>query len=182
MHFIIFGYLRRCRKLPKGLKEWQAFNDLKKKIDDFNECCPLLELMANKAMKDRHWERLANVTGHTFEVESETFCLRNIMEAPLLPHKEDIEDICISAVKERDIEGKLKQVIADWSVQSLSFGQFKNRGELLLKGAETTEIVSLMEDSLMVLGSLMSNRLTDVIVCTVYAGSGVSNVHTIHIQ
>ena len=81
----------RCRKLPKALREWQAFNELKKKIDDFNECCPLLELMANKAMKDRHWERLAALTGHTFEVESENFLLRNIMEAPLLENKEDIE-------------------------------------------------------------------------------------------
>ena len=81
----------RCRKLPKALKEWQAFNELKKKIDDFNECCPLLELMANKAMKDRHWERIANVTRHKFDVESENFLLRNIMEAPLLENKEDIE-------------------------------------------------------------------------------------------
>ena len=81
----------RCRKLPKALREWQAFNELKKKIDDFNECCPLLELMANKAMKGRHWERLAALTGHTFEVESENFLLRNIMEAPLLENKEDIE-------------------------------------------------------------------------------------------
>lgn len=155
---VLYDYSLRCRKLPKGLKEWQAFNDLKKKIDDFNETCPLLELMANKAMKERHWERIANLTSHTFDIQSDNFQLRNIMEAPLLPHKDDIEDICISAVKEKDIEAKLKQVVAEWSVQSLGFATFKTRGELLLKGAETSEIVSLMEDSLMVLGSLMSNR------------------------
>lgn len=120
-------FQNRCRKLPKGLKEWQAFNDLRKKIDDFNETCPLLELMSNKAMKDRHWERISTVTGendtftctctllimcvgHSFDVQSESFQLRHIMEAPLLQNKDDIEDICISAVKEKDIEAKLKQV------------------------------------------------------------------------
>ena len=50
------------------------------------------------------------------------------------------------------------QVIADWSVKSFTFSTFKSRGELLLKGADTLEVVSLMEDSQMVLGSLMSNR------------------------
>ena len=47
--------------------------------------------MANKAMKQRHWDRIAGLTGHTFDMESETFSLRNIMEAPLLKSKEDIE-------------------------------------------------------------------------------------------
>ncbi|EDO35603.1 predicted protein [Nematostella vectensis] len=154
----LLDFQNRCRKLPRALKDWQAFLDLKKTIDDFNESCPLLELMANKAMKQRHWDRIANLTGHTFDIESDTFSLRNIMEAPLLKHKEDIEDVCIAAVKEKDIEAKMKMVIADWSTKDLTFANFKNRGELLLRGDNTSEIVSLMEDSLMVLGSLMSNR------------------------
>ena len=81
----------RCRKLPKALKEWQAYEDLRQTIDDFNETCPLLELMANKSMKLRHWESISKITGHTFDVESESFLLRNLMEAPLLKNKEDIE-------------------------------------------------------------------------------------------
>lgn len=38
----------------------------------------------------------AKVTGHTFEVETDTFKLRNIMEAPLLKYKEEIEVRMIS--------------------------------------------------------------------------------------
>ena len=81
----------RCRKLPKALKEWQAYKDLRKTIDDFNETCPLLEQMANKAMELRHWERIARITGHAFDVDSDNFLLRNLLEAPLLKYKEDIE-------------------------------------------------------------------------------------------
>lgn len=48
-------------------------------------------MMTDKAMKQRHWNRIAETTGHQFDIESDTFCLRNIMEAPILQNKDDIE-------------------------------------------------------------------------------------------
>lgn len=67
--------------------------------------------MANKAMKQRHWDRIAGLTGHTFDMESETFSLRNIMEAPLLKHKEDIE---------------VGDCFVCWFVYSIKFTKFGN--------------------------------------------------------
>jgi hypothetical protein len=46
-----------------------------------------------------------------------------------------LQDICLSATKEKDIEAKLKSVINDWSTQVLNFSNFKTKGELLLKGS-----------------------------------------------
>ena len=148
----------RCRKLPKALKEWPAFYALKKTIDDFNDICPLLELMSNKAMKFRHWQKIQEVMAYKFDMEKVVFSLKDIMAGPITRHKEDIEDICISALKERDIEAKLKQVTCEWSNQEIEFQVFKNRGELLLRGDTTAETVGQAEDSLMILGSLLSNR------------------------
>ena len=46
----------------------------------------------------------AKVTGHTFEVETDTFKLRNIMEAPLLKYKEEIEVRMISRLDKKNIK------------------------------------------------------------------------------
>ncbi|KPJ08753.1 Dynein heavy chain 8, axonemal [Papilio machaon] len=130
----------RCRKLPRGMKDWPAFIDLKNKIDDFNQTCPLLELMADKSMKERHWKRLEDLMHCVLDVESPTFTLANVMEAPLLKYKEDVE------------------VVSDWAVVDLTFANFKNRGELLIKPQETLDIITMLEDTMMILNSLASNR------------------------
>jgi hypothetical protein len=67
-----------------------AFNALKKKIDDFHESLPLIEMMAHPAMEIRHWENLEKITNHTFNIEDE-FSLKSAIQAPLLKFKEEIE-------------------------------------------------------------------------------------------
>lgn len=91
--FIDFRCLHaeRCKRLPKALKDWQAYKDLQKKLEDFNATCPLMEMMANKAMVERHWNRIEALVGQKLDVKSERFLLRHLMEVPLLDNKEDIE-------------------------------------------------------------------------------------------
>ena len=91
-------------------------------------------------MKYRHWQRITKLTGYEFDLEKAGLSLKDIMEAPLLEHKEDIEDVCISAMKEKDIEAKLKGVVTEWSAQELEFLTFKNRGELMLRGGHNSRI------------------------------------------
>ena len=112
-------FQNRCRRLPKALKTWPAYQELKDKIDDFNETCPLLELMTNKSMKERHWEMIGDVTQHRFEINNEGFSLKHVLAAPLLKHKDHIEDICIGATKEKDIEAKMKQIVMDFAIITL---------------------------------------------------------------
>ena len=46
----------------------------------------------------------------------------------------------------------------EWAEQLLTFAEYKARGPVILKSAETAELVEKLEDSQMTLGSLASNR------------------------
>lgn len=154
----IMDYQLRCRSLPKGMQNWNAYIDLNRKIDDFNELCPLLELMTKDGMKDRHWKALEAMMSYELKVDDPKTTLGHVLGAPLLKYKDDVYDICLGADKETEIETKLKQVIMSWSSVDVQMAPFKNRGDLLLKGAEMMEIISLLEDSIMVMNSLDGNR------------------------
>jgi len=151
-------YTQKCRKLPKGLKEWPTYEELKNNIDDWSEKMILVEMMFKNSLKPRHWAMIEQATGTLFPVNDNDFSLKDIITAPLLKNKDELEDICQTAIKEIDIEAKLRQIIHDWSTIKIELGQFKNRGFLLVKGQELAEVVAILEDSQMIMSSLASNR------------------------
>jgi dynein heavy chain, axonemal len=86
------------------------------------------------------------------------FALKHVLLVPLIRYREDIEDISITAQKERDIESKLVTIEFEWRQREFKFATFKNRGELLLRGQDTSEILAAIDDSNLVLAALASNR------------------------
>lgn len=154
----IEGFQKQAKSLPKSLRDWEAFEELRKTIDDFLELQPLLERLSDKAMRTRHWAEVQRITGATFKRDADVFKLRHLLDANILKYRDDIEDLCISAVNEAEIESKLGVVQDDWANQVLEFAEFKNKGPVILKGADAQAIMEKLEDSQMTLGSMMSSR------------------------
>jgi len=71
--------------------EFPAYGDLVQTVEGLRELCPIVELLAHPAMRDRHWNLISQCTSHSFPFESPTFCLQNIVDAPILLHKESVE-------------------------------------------------------------------------------------------
>lgn len=42
-------------------------------------------------MLERHWDKLTEITGYQFDVYSPDFTLGNILQAPLVKHKRNVE-------------------------------------------------------------------------------------------
>jgi dynein heavy chain len=144
----------RCKNMPKALRGWDAYNELKQKIDDFLEVLPLLTALSGPAMQGRHWDAVQACTKSTLDMNPETFKLANLLnigkgkgELTLLHCAEEVEDIAGGSAKELAIEIKLKQLAVDWSVRAFAFANFKNRGQVILAGKELGEIMEGMRVS-----------------------------------
>jgi dynein heavy chain len=92
-------YLKDCTRLPMDTKNYPAYKDLKQELDDMEMLLPLVESLAHESIKDRHWEGLQQLTGKEIPYDSETFTLKQLLDANLLEVREDIEDIADSAGK-----------------------------------------------------------------------------------
>lgn len=60
-------------------------------ISNFNEFNSIVEGMAKNCLQTRHWNNISSLTGFNFDVENPNFLLKDVLSAPLLKYKIDIE-------------------------------------------------------------------------------------------
>jgi len=49
--------------LPKDLKEWTAYKELKTEIEELKDVMPLIIELKKPSIKPRHWEEVVRITG-----------------------------------------------------------------------------------------------------------------------
>jgi dynein heavy chain len=87
----VTDFQSRQKKMPKSLREWAAFNELTKVIDDFANTLPLLQMLKNDYVIDRHWDKVSELCGTVLDWKNPDFRVKNLLDANLVRFREEIE-------------------------------------------------------------------------------------------
>lgn len=155
------------RSLLKMAKEFDKMGEKRqsaKKIVDsltnevkefMTESVPLMLLICNPGMRDRHWDDIENVTGLHIPRE-ETLNMTTIMEIGLQHCVKEIEDICVSASKEYSLQIALNKMESEWTEMIFNTKEYRTTGTRILSGID--EIQQLLDDQIVKTQAMKGSR------------------------
>ncbi|XP_071818739.1 dynein axonemal heavy chain 5-like isoform X4 [Apostichopus japonicus] len=151
-------YWEECQNLPSKLKDWDAFNEMKNSIKFYLDVFPILHKLASKEIRNRHWLQVMSVTGSSFQLEANVFKLCHILDAGLIEHQVEIEEICHCASKELELEVKLRITEEEWTEQVLMFVNYKNRGPIFLEKDYSEHLLEQLENAQAILANMLTSK------------------------
>eukprot|EP00002_Diphylleia_rotans_P021973 TRINITY_DN428_c1_g1_i1.p1 TRINITY_DN428_c1_g1~~TRINITY_DN428_c1_g1_i1.p1 ORF type:complete len:4548 (+),score=958.95 TRINITY_DN428_c1_g1_i1:229-13872(+) len=146
------------KRVPKPLRDWDTAREIRKALERIEVVLPILSSLGHKSIRPRHWHSILQLAGRTSGVDADQMTLGNILQANLEQQQEEIQLITQAAEKEEAIELRLRRIQEEWADQIFTFANFRDRGPIMLKVQETSEILQLLDETQMSLSSIMTSR------------------------
>ena len=154
-----------CRRFPKDLQENPTFKMVESRILNSKEALPMVVSLKNDAMKTRHWTKVMEVTGVTFDVSLRSLTLSNIFAMELYKFGSAIEEIITEAVQEGKIEAELEKIESLWRRTNLQIAKYKKDGQdrgFILRSADDLKLE--LDDNMLNLQTISSSRFVGAFV------------------
>ena len=142
------GMLQRLKKKYKEFGELPPYASIKEVTTNFFSSLPLFTQLKNEALRERHWKKLMEITGKSFDFSN--FTLASLIEMRPFDFEEQINEIVAGATRELHIESSLQAIKDTWSTTSFDLVP-KKRIKLL---ADTREIQETIDEHTMNLQSI----------------------------
>jgi hypothetical protein len=119
------------------------------------EMVPLMTLICTPGLKDRHWEDINKITGLDIE-RTPALSLFDIADFHLEHYAAQIEETCITAVKEFSLEKALVNMEGEWDEINFTCKPYRETGTYIL--AEIDEVQQLLDDQIVKIQAMRSSR------------------------
>jgi dynein heavy chain len=143
--------VQTAKKLPKSVKQSDAFKGLDRITKDFLCTCPLISALRSPAMRDRHWKELMGIVKKQFAVPTlqSGSTIKQLLELELHKVANDVEELTDKATKEAKHENVLGGLEITWGDVKFTMSYYKETDIPLLK-MEDLHIEQLESDQLAV--------------------------------
>ena len=126
-------------------------------VKDFlNDNIPLMLLVCNPGMKDRHWDDIERITGITIPRGDATLNSTMLLDLSLQHHVKDIEDVCIAANKEYGLQVAMNKMEAEWQNMIFDTKEYRTTGTRILCSID--EIQQLLDDQIVKTQAMRGSR------------------------
>ncbi|XP_074551174.1 dynein axonemal heavy chain 7 [Halichoeres trimaculatus] len=142
------NFWRTLYKLEKGFSdEPQALNIatvMKAKVEEFNEHIPMVQVLCNPGLRERHWEAMSEVAGVTLLPDGDHVCVAHFLTMNLDQHLSSFEGISEAASKEYSLEKAMEKMAGEWGDMEFSLLAYRETGTSILSSVD--EVQMLLDD------------------------------------
>ncbi|XP_028992896.1 dynein axonemal heavy chain 7 [Betta splendens] len=145
------NYWRTLYKLEKAFAEApNALNiatTIKAKVEDFKKHIPMVQVLCNPGLRDRHWDAMSKVAKVSLQPADNQACVADFLSMHLDQHLSSFEGISEAASKEYSLEKAMEKMAAEWGDKEFSLLAYRETGTFILSSVE--EIHMLLDDHIM---------------------------------
>jgi dynein heavy chain len=116
---------------------------LREETSEFRNHLPVIQSLASKALKRRHWEALSELLGKNIDPQDE-LTLHDLLELDAASHIEKILEVTVAAEKEYNLERTMANMQKDWETLEFEVKPYKETGTYIVGGID--DIVALLDD------------------------------------
>ncbi|KAJ3192416.1 Dynein heavy chain 7, axonemal [Irineochytrium annulatum] len=118
---------------------------VKEKIDEFTLNIPIIRVLCNPGMRDRHWSKLSAIAG--FEIKPDgTSSLRKMLKMNLEQFLAPFQDVSDAASKEYTLEKNLKKMMVEWEPIEFNCLAYRETGTHILASVDDAQ--QLLDDQI----------------------------------